>query len=412
MLPLELAIALRYTRARRRNHFISFISLISVAGIGLGVAALIVVLSVMNGFQQELRSRILGVASHVQLVGFPLQDWQAALAVAESDPDVRAGAPYVEGQGMLSHAGNVRGVGVRGILPQAESEVSEIAGHMRSGSLADLLPGSFRVVLGKDLARAIGARVGDEVVLITPQGNVTPAGVVPRVRALRVTGIFEMGMYDYDANLALMNIDDARRIYRLGDAVSGVRLRLSDLFLAREVTARLGQQLSPGVLVTDWTRQHANFFRAVQMEKTVMFVILTLIVAVAAFNIVSTLVMMVAEKRADVAILRTLGAAPASIRHIFMAQGVLLGCVGTLVGVTVGVLVALNVENIVPAIEELLGTKFLAADVYYISDLPSRLELGDVITVAGVSLLLSFLATLLPAHNASRTPPAEALRHE
>jgi lipoprotein-releasing system permease protein len=410
----ELLVGLRYTRAKRRNHFISFISATSMAGIALGVAALIVVLSVMNGFQKELRARILGVASHVQISGADnrLADWQAAAKVAEGEPRVVAAAPFVNAQALLSAGQAVRGSVVRGILPGREDKVADIGRHMRSGRLDALRAGEFNIVLGSELARALGALRGDKVALIAPQGQVTPAGVIPRLKQFTVAGIFEVGMFEYDSGLALVHLEDAQKLFQLGDAVSGLRLRLDDLFAARGVARDLTAKMGRDFYATDWTRSHANFFRAVEIEKRVMFIILTLIVAVAAFNIVSTLVMLVTDKQADIAILRTLGASPGSIVQIFMVQGALIGVIGTVAGVILGVLLGFNVATVVPFIENLLGFKFLAKDVYYISDLPSDVLLGDVTTIGLVSLALSFLATLYPSWRASRVNPAEALRYE
>jgi len=413
-LPFELFIGLRYIRAKRRNHFISFISLTSMIGIALGVAALIVVLSVMNGFQKELRARILGVASHVQItgVGNRLPAWQAIADDARRNPEVVAAAPYVLGQAMLARDEGVQGALIRGIVPELEIKVAELGEHMRAGSLADLKPGEFGIVLGSELARSLGARVGEKVVVITPQGQVTPAGLLPRLKQFRVVGLFEIGMYEYDHGLALIHMEDAQRLLRLEDEVSGVRLKLKDLFLARQVSRELLKDLPDTVFVSDWTRQHANFFRAIQIEKNVMFIILTLIVAVAAFNIVSTLVMAVTDKQPDIAILRTLGASPRSIMKVFIVQGSLMGVLGTLLGVAGGVALALNVDVVVPAIERLFNVQFLAKDVYYISDLPSDLQWRDVIYIAGVSLVLSLLATIYPSLRGSRVNPAEALRYE
>jgi lipoprotein-releasing system permease protein len=410
----ELLVGLRYTRAKRRNHFISFISLISMAGIALGVAALIVVLSVMNGFQEELRARILAVVSHVQLTGpgNRLEDWRKVAEAAGTQSHVVAAAPFVNAQGMLTFGQGVRGAIVRGVVPSLEARVADIGRHMRSGSLEALAPGEFRIVLGSELARAIGALPGDKVALIAPQGSVTPAGVIPRLKQFTVAGIFEVGMYEYDASLALISLEDAQKLYQLGHAVSGVRLKLDDLFKAREVAASLNAALSPAVWASDWTRSHANFFRAVEIEKRVMFIILTLIVAVAAFNIVSTLVMLVTDKQADIAILRTLGAAPGSILQIFVVQGAMIGAIGTLIGVVGGVLLGWNVDTVVPAIEHVLGFKFLSKDVYYISELPSDVQLRDVATIGLVSLAMSFVATLYPSWRAARVNPAEALRYE
>jgi lipoprotein-releasing system permease protein len=410
----ELLVGLRYTRAKRRNHFISFISATSMAGIALGVAALIVVLSVMNGFQKELRARILGVASHVQIsgAGNQLRDWRAVAEQVAKEKRVLASAPFVNAQAMLTAGQGVRGSIVRGIVPELEDKVAEIGAHMKAGSLAALKAGEFNIVLGSDLARALGVLVNDKVALIAPQGLVTPAGVVPRLKQFTVAGIFEVGMFEYDSGLALVHLEDAQKLYQMGDAVSGLRLRLDDLFAARNVARDLMATMDREYYATDWTRSHANFFRAVEIEKRVMFIILTLIVAVAAFNIVSTLVMLVTDKQADIAILRTVGASPRSIVQIFMVQGAMIGVIGTIVGVAGGVLLALNVDTVVPFIESLLGFKFLAKDVYYISDLPSEVRLDDVATIGVVSLVLSFVATLYPSWRASRVNPAEALRYE
>jgi lipoprotein-releasing system permease protein len=410
----ELLVGLRYTRAKRRNHFISFISLTSMAGIALGVAALIVVLSVMNGFQKELRTRILGVASHVQILGDGnrLGDWQAAAKLASQHPRVQATAPFVNAQAMLAAGPAVRGAVIRGVLPAEEDRVAEIGRHMRSGRLEALQAGEWNIVLGSDLARALAVGQGDKVTLIAPQGQVTPAGVIPRLRQFTVAGLFEVGMFEYDSGLAFIHLEDAQRLYQMEGAVSGVRLKLDDLFAARSVARELMASLGPGAFASDWTRSHANFFRAVEIEKRVMFIILTLIVAVAAFNIVSTLVMLVTDKQADIAILRTLGASPASVMQIFMVQGALIGVIGTLIGVAGGVVLGLNVDVVVPALENVLGFKFLSKDVYYISDLPSEVLPRDVATIGVTALVLSFLATLYPSWRASRVNPAEALRYE
>ena len=412
--PYELFVGLRYTRAKRRNHFISFISITSMLGIGLGVAALIVVLSVMNGFQKELRATILGVVSHIQVVGLGgrLADWQLVAEEARRNPEVLASAPYVMAEGLLSHGRPVHGTIVRGIIPEREETVADIGEHMRDGSLDLLQSGSYRIALGIDLARSIGANVGDRVMLIAPQGQVTPAGILPRLRQFTVSGIFELKNYQYDSGLALVHIEDAQKLFRFGDAVSGIRLKVRDLFDAPRVAEELSETLPPDVYVTDWTRSNANFFRAVQIEKRVMFIILLLIVAVAAFNIVSTLVMAVTDKRADIAILRTLGAAPRDVMKIFIIQGALIGVVGTVAGLLLGVVVALNIDVVVPAIENVLGFKFLAKDVYYISDLPSDLQLRDVSVIAATAFVLTLLATLYPSFKAARTNPAEALRYE
>ncbi len=410
----ELLVGLRYTRAKRRNHFISFISMISMAGIALGVMALIVVLSVMNGFQKELRTRILGVASHVQISGTnnKLADWPAVAKVAGGHPRVLATAPFVNAQGLLSFGQTVRGSVVRGVIPEMEDKVAEIGAHMRAGRLDALQAGAFGIVLGSELARALGVLAGEKIVLIAPQGQVTPAGVVPRLKQFTVVGIFEVGMFEYDSGLALIHLEDAQKLFQMGDAVSGVRLKLDDLYAARTVAREVMAKLDASTFATDWTRSHANFFRAVEIEKRVMFIILLLIVAVAAFNIVSTLVMAVTDKQADIAILRTLGASPASILQIFVVQGVLIGVTGTLFGVVGGIAVGLNIDVLVPALEKLLSVQFLSKDIYYISDLPSDVQWPDVVVIGIVSLVISFCATIYPSWRASRVNPAEALRYE
>jgi lipoprotein-releasing system permease protein len=412
--PYELLIGLRYTRAKRRNHFISFISMISMLGIALGVAALIIVLSVMNGFQKEIRARILGITPHLQVTGEndQLAAWHPVLDLVVAHPEVRAASPYVSGQGMVSQNESVEGVMVRGILPDGENRLTGLADKMKSGKLADLRAGEFGIVLGSDLARTLAARIGDSVLLITPQGQITPAGMVPRLKQFHVVGIFEVGMSPYDNALALIHLNDAQKLYRLGDAVSGISARLADLDRAQIVSAELERRLPGETYVTDWTRQNANYFSAVKMEKKMMFIILSLIVAVAAFNIVSTLVMAVTDKQADIAILRTLGASPSSIMKIFMVQGVLIGLIGALIGVVGGVLVALNIGTIVPFIEHLFGVQFLAKDVYFITELPSDVQQSDVLAVAIFSFAISLIATLYPSWRASKTQPAEALRYE
>jgi lipoprotein-releasing system permease protein len=412
--PMELYVGLRYTRAKRRNHFISFISLTSILGIALGVTALITVLSVMNGFEKELRARILGMAAHATITGIggTLADWPAVAEVAARHTGVVGVAPYISAEAMLTHGEAVRGAVVRGVLPEEEPRVSEIVQSMTAGSLESLKDGSYGIILGKDLAQNLGVTMGDRVTLVAPEVRVTPAGVLPRLRRFTVVGIFEVGMYEYDAALAFINLADAARLFRLGDEVSGVRLKLGDMYQAPRVSRELTRELPGSYWVTDWTQHHVNFFRAIKTEKTVMFVILALIVAVAAFNIVSTLIMVVTDKESDIAILRTLGAAPASIMGIFIVQGSVIGVVGTLLGAAGGVALALNVETIVPAIESVLGVKFLSPDVYYISDLPSDMQWVDVVRISLVALLLSLVATLYPAWRASRTQPADALRYE
>lgn len=414
MMPFEIFIGLRYLRAKRRNSFISFISLISIVGIALGVAALIIVLSVMNGFQTEIRGRILGVASHIEITGLnnTLHDWPLALQAAQRDKRVVAAAPYVTAQGLLSTGGTVRGVMVRGIDPAQEAKVVSIGEKMLTGALTDLHAGEWGMVLGVELARQLGVGRGDKVTLITPQGQITPAGMLPRLKQFTVVGVFKVDMFEYDASLAMIQQRDAQTLFRLGDSVSGVRLKLQDLLAAPAVKQALVQQLPPSMYIADWTEQHANYFRAVQIEKRMMFIILTLIVAVAAFNLVSTLVMTVTDKQADIAILRTLGASPRSIMAIFMVQGTLSGVIGTLAGVASGVLVALNLGDIVSSAEHALGVKILSSEVYLIDRLPSDVVAGDVLTITLISLLLALLATLYPSWRASRTQPAEALRYE
>ncbi|SFN09405.1 lipoprotein-releasing system permease protein [Formivibrio citricus] len=409
----ELMIGLRYIRAKRRNSFISFISMISIVGIALGVAALIIVLSVMNGFQQEVRTRILGMAAHVTLTGptGQLENWQTVSARAGKAEHVRAVAPYVNGQGLMTNGEQVKGVLVRGIDPALESGVNEVADKLIAGRLDRLAPGEFGMILGWHLAANLGARPGDKVTLITPQGQVTPAGMVPRLKQFTVVGIFRADYYPYDSGLALLHLQDAQRLFRMGDTVSGARVKLDDLNNARAVGANLSRQM-PNVLVSDWTQENPSYFRAVEIEKRMMFIILTLIVAVAAFNLVSTLVMVVTDKQADIAILRTLGATPGSIMKIFMIQGAVSGCIGTLSGVVGGVLVALNLNVIVPAIEQFFGARFLPSDVYLISEMPSKVLFGDVSSIGLIALLLAFSATLYPSWRASRINPAEALRYE
>ncbi len=412
--PLPLFIGLRYTRAKRRNHFISFHSLLSMLGIALGVAALITVISVMNGFEKELRQRILGVVSHATVtgVGGVLQDWQEVLDFVTAHEEVVAAAPYIRGEGMLSHGSRVAGTVLRGVLPAQEGGVSELTKKMVAGRLDALQAGRFGIVLGKDLAYALGVGLGDKVTLIIPQASVTPVGVLPRMKRFTVVGIFEVGMYEYDSAFAMLHLGDAARLFRMDGAVSGVRLRLRDLFQAPALARQLARELPVGYRVRDWTQQHVNFFRAVKMEKTVMFIILLLIVAVAAFNLVSTLVMMVTDKHGDIAILRTLGTSPLGIMAIFIVQGGMIGLVGVLLGLLGGVSLAQNIDIVVPAIEQLFGMKFLAPDVYYISELPSDMRWSDIVEITGIALLLCLSATLYPAWRAARTQPAEALRYE
>jgi lipoprotein-releasing system permease protein len=412
--PLELFVGLRYTRAKRRNHFISFISLSSMLGIALGVTALITVLSVMNGFEKELRLRILSMASHLSIMGIGggLADWPSLAEKVRGFPHVLGIAPYIQAEVMLANGPLVSGAVVRGVLPDKEAEVSEIADKMIAGALEDLKAGEFGIVLGKELALSLSLGLGDKVTLVAPQTIVTPAGILPRLKRFTVVGVFEIGMYEYDKTLALMQLQDAATLFRRQGEVSGLRLKLDDLFNAPLVNRRLTQTLPGNYLIRDWTQQNTNFFQAVETEKTVMFIILTLIIAVAAFNIVSALVMVVTDKRADIAILRTLGAAPSTIMRIFIVQGVIIGVVGTLLGILGGVSLALNVETLVPAIEHFFKVQFLSPEVYYISELPSDMHWSDVGRIATVAFVLSLLATLYPAWRAARTQPAEALRYE
>lgn len=413
--PLELFIGFRYTRAKRRNHFISFISLISMLGVALGITALITVLSVMNGAVNEVRERILGMTAHatISAYGGRLADWPTVRTTAEQNPQVLGGAPFVRGEGMLANGSLVSGVLIQGIIPAEERKVSDIADKMVEGSLDALQPGSFGVVLGKALAEFLNLNIGDKVTVVTPQTVVTPAGILPRLKRFDVVGLFDSGMYEYDRGLALIDAEDASTLFRLEGDVSGIRLKLEDMFQAPQVARDIARALPKGLyLVSDWTQEHANFFRAVQIEKTAMFIILMLIVAVAAFNIVSTLVMVVTDKQADIAILRTLGTTPASIMGIFMVQGVTIGLVGTGLGLLGGVSLALNLDVVVPFIENLFGIKFMSPDVYLISNVPSQLLWSDVAAIAAVAFGLAVVATLYPAWRAARTLPAEALRYE
>ena len=415
MSAYELFIGLRYTRAKRRNHFISFISLISLLGITLGMTALITVMSVMNGFQKEVRTRILGVASHIQVSGVEgtLTNWPQVAHEANIHPQVEAAAPYVGAQGMVSVGQVVRGVMVRGILPVLEDKVADLDRMMVSGELDGLVPGEFGIVVGTELARALGVSRGDKIVLISPQGQVTPAGILPRLKQFTVTGIFEAGHFEYDSALVLIHIADAQKLYRMeDDQVSGVRLKLHDLFQAPQVVRELVPLISQDTHISDWTRQHANYFRAIQIEKRMLSLILALIIAVAAFNIVSTLVMAVTDKQSDIAILRTLGASPRSIMKIFIVQGTLIGVIGTALGVIGGVLLAYNVSDVIALVEHVFSVQFLSREVYYISEIPSDPQMTDIVTVALVSFALTLLATIYPSYRASKVNPAEALRYE
>ncbi len=416
-LPFELRLGWRYTRAgraARRNRFISFISSVSMLGIALGVAALIIVLSVMNGFQKEVRDRMLGVLSHIEVLAYTSAALDNPAGLQNKiglNPQVIASAPFVMSQVLLAQGEDMRGALVRGIDPMQEGLVTDAVAVMAPEVLAKLQPGSFGVILGGELARALGVKVGEHITLVAPSGQVTPAGVVPRLKQLTVVGLLDSGHYEYDASLALLNIVDAQKIFRL-EGPNGLRVKLKDAQLARQVAAELSPLLGDDVMVRDWTRANRSWFAAVQIEKRMMFIILTLIVAVAAFNLVSTLVMTVTDKRADIAILRTLGASPASIMGIFVVQGALVGVIGTLSGLALGLLVAFNIGSIVPAIEKALGASFLPKDIYLISRMPSDPQWADIGPVVIIALVLALVATLYPSWRASRIDPAEALRHE
>jgi len=415
--PYEMRIGWRYTRAGRagrRNGFISFISGVSMLGIALGVAALIIVLSVMNGFQKEVRDRMLSVIAHVEVYaagGEPLDDWQALAKEARRNPQVQAAAPFVASQALIARGEDMRGAMVRGISPDDEAQVTPLGAELQTGVFKRLVPGAWGVVLGDQLAQVLGVREGDSITLVTPSGQTTPAGVVPRLKQVTVVGTFHAGHYEYDSAMVMMHIDDAARLFRTGGP-QGIQLRLADLHQARGVAAELAEQLGRGVIVRDWTRTNAAWFDAVQIEKRMMGLILTLIVAVAAFNLVSTLVMTVTDKRADIAILRTLGASPRSIMGIFMVQGATSGVIGTFAGLALGLIVSYNIDVIVPAIERALHTSFLPANIYLISRMPSEPQQADIVPIVVISLVLAFLATLYPSWRASRVNPAEALRYE
>jgi len=411
--PLSLYIGLRYTRAKRRNHFISFIALVSMAGIALGVAALITVISVMNGFELELRSRILGMVAHATIsgVGEDLEDWRGAVESARKQAHVLGAAPYIEREVMMQGA-RVSGGAVRGVLPDEEPAVSDLSRRMAEGKWASLQPGSFNILLGRELALWLGVGMGDSVLVYAPMTRTTPAGTLPVMRRFTVAGIFEAGMQEYDRYLAVIHMDDAAHLMRMGDGVTGVRLKLDDMFRAFEVATDLRDRLGGYFRVRDWTQDHANFFRAVRTEKLVMFVILSLIVAVAAFNLVSSLVMLVTDKQADIAILRTLGLAPGQVMRTFMVQGILIGTVGIVLGLAFGVPLAAHVDQVMHVLERALGFQLMPADIYYISDLPSDLRRDDVLAVAALAFALCAVATIYPAWRASRIQPAEALRYE
>lgn len=416
-IPYELILGWRYTRASRatrRNGFISFISGVSMLGIALGVAALIIVLSVMNGFQKEVRDRMLGVISHIEVFapnGAALPDPQKTLAEIRANPNVVGAATFIGAQALLARGEDIKGVMVRGIDPALEGQVTDLAVQLRDTAFPKLVSGGFGVILGSELARAMGVSEGDRVTLIAPSGQVTPAGIVPRLKQMTVVGTFNSGHFEYDSTLVMMHQDDAAKIFRL-EGPTGIRIKLKDLNQAREVSLELSRTLSGDLLIRDWTRQNKTWFDAVQIEKRMMFIILTLIVAVAAFNLVSTLVMTVTDKRADIAILRTLGASPRSIMGIFMVQGAMVGVIGTLSGLLLGLGVAFNIDVIVPALEHLFHASFLPKDIYLISRMPSDPQYADIMPIGVISLVLAFLATIYPSWRASRVNPAEALRYE
>ncbi|MFP4559690.1 MAG: lipoprotein-releasing ABC transporter permease subunit [Thiohalorhabdus sp.] len=416
MRPFELFISLRYLRTKRRNGFLSLITVISALGIALGVAALITVISVMNGFQSELRDRILGVTSHVVVSSYQdlegEETWRRVVDTAAEVPGVEAGAPYVREQGMLTRGSAVSGVLVRGILPEWEEGVSDLAANMQRGSLEDLQPGGYGVIVGKTVARDMGLDVGDPITLVAPSGQSTPAGMLPRMKRFTVVGVFDSGMYEYNSGLVYAHAEDVQKLYRLDGAFTGIRLRLAEPMDAPQVAERLGEELGGSYFVRDWTQRNRNFFQALHTEKVVMFVILFLIVMVAAFNIVSSLVMLVNEKRGDIAILRTLGASPGNVTAVFMIQGTIIGLFGVVLGGAGGVALALNVEELVAGLEGLFQTQFLPGDVYSVSRLPSDLYWTDVAWITGAGLVMSFLATIYPARSAARTDPVEALRYE
>ncbi|MGH1537941.1 MAG: lipoprotein-releasing ABC transporter permease subunit [Gammaproteobacteria bacterium] len=412
--PLELFVGSRYLRAKRRNHFISFISFISVFSLALGITLIITVLSVMNGFQFEIKDRILSMTAHATVLELDgkLRDWQTVEEELAGNTEIQGSAPYVQGQGMIVHGKQVTGAMLNGIDPQLESKVSRIADHLQEDGLEILKPGEFGILLGHDLATYLGVDVGEKITVITPEATVTPAGIVPKFRRFTVFGTYSVGMPQYDRNTAAIHIDDAKRLFRLGDAVTGLRLKFEDLFDAREITLNLRDQLGGAYWVTDWTYHNRNFFRALKMEKTMMFIITIIIVFVAAFNIISMLVMVVTEKQSDIAIMRTLGVSPKSIMGIFVVQGTVIGLVGTLLGALGGVLLSSNLEGIVRVVEKIRGAKFLSPDVYPISDFPSDIIPSEVAAICIIAFIITVLATIYPAWKASRTQPAEALRYE
>jgi lipoprotein-releasing system permease protein len=413
--PKELFIGLRYTRAKRKTHFVSFIAFISIAGVSLGVFALIVVLSVMNGFGNELRDRTLSMTSHATITGFDgtVSNWEQNAELAKNNPGVVSAAPYIRKEVMLSNGRRVSGALVRGIEPEAEKTVSTVASKMVSGELGNLQPGDYGIVIGRELANSLGVYEGDRVTVITPEASVTAVGIMPRLRRFRVVGVFEVGMHEFDSAMAYVHIVDAAKLFHLDEGkVNGIRLKLTDLFEAQKITRELDKVFGEQYWIRDWTRQHSNFFKALKTEKTVMFIILLMVIAVAALNIVSTLMMTVTDKEADIAILRALGMTPGSIMTIFIIQGTVIGMFGTLIGVAAGIPVALNVFEIVSWLEQLFNTDFLPSDVYYISDITAEVRPREVITYGVAAFAITILATIYPAWRASRTMPAEALRYE
>ncbi|WP_319379856.1 lipoprotein-releasing ABC transporter permease subunit [Thiomicrorhabdus sp.] len=412
--PFELMLGLRYTRAKRRNGFISFISLSSMIGIALGVTALITVLSIMNGFQSELRDRILGMTAHMTLTeqNGHLRDWRTLYNKVIDLPHVVGAAPNVTEQAMITSGKKVSGILVRGILPEQEKEVADIADKMVVGKLSALDAGDYRIVLGGELALSLGVSIGDKVTVIAPQGSFSPVGIVPRIKRFTVVGVFDAGMHEYDSSLALIHLGDAQKLFKYENAVGGLQLKLDDLFLVGKVKHELSGVITQNLYVSEWRQQHANFFKAIEMEKRMMFIVLALIIMVAAFNIVSTMVMVVTDKQGDIAVLRTLGASPNSIQWIFMIQGLVIGFMGALLGLAGGLSLAFNIDVIVPFIERLLGIQFFPSDIYYISQVPSKVEWSDVWSVTILAFLLTLVATLYPARKAAKVQPAEALRYE
>ena len=412
--PYQLAIALRYLRAQSRDSFISFISLVSMVGIGLAVAVLMVVLSVMNGFEYELRQGILGMVSHATLTGYegPLEDWQAVREKALAQPGVVAAAPLVEGQGMAVVGEQFAGIQVRGIVPDLETGVTEVGNLLIAGDLASLAPGSYNIAIGSALAELLGLEVGDELVLLLAQARVTPAGILPRVRSFTVTGIFEAGMYDYDRGLAFVHMDDAARLFQTAGRATSLDLKVTDIYSARQTVTTLALDLGGGFYVSDWSAQHANVFRSIAITKSIMFILLSMVVAVAAFNIVSTLVMVVREKRGDIAILRSFGATPRGIMSIFASQGTAIGVIGTLFGLVLGMLIMRYLNAAVGLIESIFDVELVSAEVYFIADLPTQARFDEIGQISLLALILAVAATIYPALKAAHQPPAEALRYE